>query len=127
VTGLRIALEAPGAVAAGEPVAYKIVIRNGGSEPLDLYLQGREPVFDLRVADEAGVTVWRRLEGQTIQAILRVDTLCPGESMTFGDVWDQRGTSGGILPPGVYMLQAEVPTDGQPLVTQASELRVTTA
>lgn len=124
---LQVRLEAPEAAAAGEPVAYAVVIRNNGSQSLDLHLQGREPIFDLRVTDEAGVTLWRRLEGQAVQAILRLDTLDPGKSLTLGDTWDQRDASGRILAPGLYTLQAEVPTDGQPLVSRARQLRVVPA
>ncbi len=127
MNGIRVTLEAPETASAGEPVAYAVVITNVGSEPLDLYLQGREPTFDLRVTDETGATVWRRLEGQSVQAILRIDTVGPGEAMTLDDVWDQRDASGRILAPGVYGLQAEVPTDGQPLMSQGRELRLTAA
>ncbi|MGK2960587.1 MAG: BsuPI-related putative proteinase inhibitor [Gemmatimonadaceae bacterium] len=123
---LQVTLDAPEEVEAGDRVAYAVVIRNSGSEPVDLHLQGREPTFDLRVADEAGATVWRRLEGQSVQAILRLDTLGPGEAMTLDDLWDQRDASGEPLPPGSYILQAEVLTDGEPLVSQARKLCVTT-
>ncbi len=124
---LQVTLEAPDVAAAGEPVAYAVVIRNIGSQSLDLHLQGREPIFDLRVTDEAGVTAWRRLEGQSVQAILRLDTLDPGESMTLEDVWGQRDASGRFVAPGLYTLQAEVPTDAQSLMSQTRPLRVVIA
>lgn len=124
---LQLTLEAPEAAAAGEPVTYAVVIRNNGSQSLDLHLQGREPIFDLRVTDEAGITLWRRLEGQSVQAILRLDTLDPGESITLEDVWDQRDASGRFVAPGLYALQAEVLTDAQSLMSQTSPLRVVIA
>lgn len=127
MSSLRVTLEAPETAWTGDPVAYAVVISNTGSEPLDLYLQGREPTFDLRVADEAGATVWRRLEGQSVQAILRIDSLAPGEEMSLDGVWNQRNASGTLLAPGVYVLQAEVLTDGQPLMSQKRELRLTMA
>ena len=127
MSNLQVTLEAPETAAVGETVAYSVVIRNDGSQSLDLHLQGREPIFDFRVTDEAGVTLWRRLEGQSVQAILRLDTLDPGEPKTLEDVWDQRDASGRFVAPGLYALQAEVPTDAQSLMSQTRPLRVVIA
>jgi len=127
VTGLLVTLDAPESVCTGEQLGYTVAVSNGGSEAIDLHLQGREPTFDLRVTDESGATVWRRLEGQSVQAILRLDTVGPGGEMTFRDAWDQRDARGRLLPPGSYSLQAEVLTDGKPLVSEARKLRITEA
>ncbi len=121
---INVRIEAPEFVDARTPVPYSVVITNNGNTSTDLHLQGREIVFDLSVIGDGGAVVWRRMEGQVAQAILRLDTLAPEESLTLSDVWDQRDLSGTFVEPGFYTLQAGVPTGGEPLLSRDRLLHV---
>lgn len=121
---IDVRIEAPEFVEARTHVPYSVVITNEGDGSTDLHLQGREIVFDLSVIGDGGTLVWRRLEGQVAQAILRLDTLAPEESLTLSDVWDQRDLAGAYVEPGFYTLQASIPTDGEPLLSRDRLLQV---
>ncbi len=104
------------------PVTLRLT--NTTDRPITVYLQGRPTAFDIIVKDEAGAVVWRRLEGQTITAILGVRPLDPGTSLSFEDVWPQIDQAGRPAPPGVYSITGALPTEGDPLVTPATTTRV---
>ena len=76
--------------------------------PIELHLQGRTIVFDLTVTRGAAV-VWRRLEGESVPAILQIRMLAPGEVLELKETWDQQ------VGPGEYSVSGEIPTDRAPL------------
>lgn len=121
---LRLWLELPEQVSAGEPVPVTFRVENISDGPLDLYLTGRPIAFDLIVEDEGGTVVWRRLEDQVIPAILRIETLAPGERLELDDTWDQRSNAGEPVAPGAYTVRGELLTEQEPLVTPAVPLRI---
>jgi hypothetical protein len=117
-------VEAPATAHAGEPVAIVLRLTNQADRPVTLTLQGRPLAFDVIVAPEHGRPVWRRLEGQVVSAILAVQTLAPGESLTFETVWDglDRGRP---ARPGRYLIGGSLPTDtARGLVAEPAALRV---
>ena len=81
-------------VAQGEPVPVNLRLTNTTDRAITVYLQGRPPAFDIVMKNESGAVVWRRLEGQTIPAILGVHTLEPGRALEFSDTWNQRNLGG---------------------------------
>lgn len=111
--GVVVAVEVPTSVAVGNPVPIKVRLSNTTSSPQDLYLRGREITFDIAVTDSAGDAVWRRLEGEVIQAIIQLRTLAPNETIELTHTWDQRSQRGERVPPGRYTLRANILTDGQ--------------
>lgn len=122
---LRLEIEVPPEVRAGAPVPITLRARNAGAAPFELYLQGRTVAFDITVARANGAAVWRRLEGQTIPAILQVRVLTPGESLELHDQWDQRASTGEPVGPGSYTVEGALLTDSpQPLKTPAALLRI---
>ncbi|MGH7518616.1 MAG: BsuPI-related putative proteinase inhibitor [Gemmatimonadales bacterium] len=121
---MRVDITAPSDVPQGDPVPVTLRLTNTSDRPLTVYLQGRPTAFDIVVKDEGGAVVWRRLEGQTITAILGIRTLAPGETLSFEDVWPQRDQAGRPAPPGLYTISGSLLTDGAPLVTPASTTRV---
>jgi hypothetical protein len=90
-----------------------IVLRltNRTERPLTFALQGRPLAFDVTVAREDGIVVWRRLAGQVVTAILAVRTLEPAETLTFEAVWNGRTAEGVAAQPGRYMVTGSLPTD----------------
>jgi hypothetical protein len=124
---ISVRLEAPEFASPGEPVSFAVVVVNHHSHAVDVHLQGRDIVFDVTVTGEGGRLVWRRLGDGATQAILRLDTFAPGESRRLEGVWDQRDSNGGLVEPGFYTLQATLPTDGEPLVSQDCLLHITPA
>jgi hypothetical protein len=122
---LRLHLDVPDRVRTGEPVPIGIRVQNVSGGPLDLYLRGRTIAFDIVVSREPGEIVWRRLEGEVIPAILRIETLRPGEVLELSDVWDQRDDHGRAVPAGSYAVRGEILTEGpEPLTTPPRRLRI---
>jgi hypothetical protein len=122
---LAFTIHVPDSVRAGEPVPIVLRVTNRTDAPVDLHLLGRTIAFDVVVTREDGTPVWRRLEGQAVQSILQLRTLAPGETLELSDRWDQRGRGGAAVPPGLYRVHGELPTDEpEPLRTPAAPLRI---
>lgn len=122
---LRFETRVPSRARAGESVRIVLSIRNDGGKPAVLYLIGRTIAFDIVIAGPDGRVVWRRLEGATIAAILRVETLAPGQELTFADQWTQRTRAGELVAPGIYTVHGEFPTDArEPLRTPRVQIRI---
>lgn len=121
---LRLGLETPDSVPAGQPVPMTFRIENTSSRTVTLYLLGRTIAFDVIVRGSGGEVVWRRLEGETIPQILRVEMVAPGESLVLESTWDQRSNAGERVRPGTYSVVAELFTEGEPLRSPAASLRI---
>jgi hypothetical protein len=121
---MRFEIVAPADVRHGDPVAVRLRLVNVTDRAVTVYLQGRPTAFDVIVTDEAGQEVWRRMAGQTVTAILGIRALAPNESLTFEDVWPQRNSSGGQVPPGRYAISGLMPTDGEPLRTAPVQVHI---
>ena len=120
---MRVEIVVPRTVAAGKPVPVTLRISNTGSQPVDLYLQGRPIAFDMIVHRRTEV-IWRRLEGATVSAILQIRTLAPGEVLELKETWKQQDNAGGKVPPGDYTVSGAVLTDRKPLRTAPVHLRI---
>jgi hypothetical protein len=105
---MRVNIVVPPKVAVGAPVPITLRIANTADRPIELHLQGRTIVFDLTVRRGAAV-VWRRLEGESVPAILQIRMLAPGEVLELKETWDQQ------VGPGEYSVSGMVPTDAAPL------------
>jgi hypothetical protein len=114
---LRLTLEVGEGVREGEPVPMTLRVDNVGSETLDLYLTGRPLAYDLVVTDLEGTVVWRRLEGEVVAAVLRIEILEPGAGLVFEDVWDQRSNAGEPVRAGEYFVHGELLTEDGPLAS----------
>ena len=125
MTELNVRLEAPEFAPERTAIDYSVVVENPGDSPVEAHLLGRDLVHDLTVTGKGGELVWRRLEGETSQAILRLESLGPGESLRLDGQWDQRDSAGRYVAPGFYTLQATVPTDSAPLLSQDCLLQIT--
>jgi hypothetical protein len=121
---LRLHLDVPGEVTRGDAVPITVRAENITDRTIDLYLAGRPIAWDVIVTDAAGAVVWRRLEGEIIAAALRIETLAPGEALELSGEWDQRFNDGRDVPPGTYVVRAEVLTETDPLATPTRELRI---
>jgi intracellular proteinase inhibitor BsuPI len=121
---LRLETDVPAQVRVGEGVPITLRATNAGPKPLELYLMGRSPTFDVVITGANGAVIWRRLEGQTVQAILQIRTLAPGETLELRHDWNQRSTRGQPVGPGTYVVQGRLITDAQPLRTPAAPLRI---
>jgi uncharacterized protein (DUF58 family) len=122
---MTLHVSVPPQVRAGEPVPVTLSVTNRGKTPLTLYLKGRPIAFDVVVRRKGGPIVWRRLHGATIAMVLRVETVPPGDSLRFEEIWPQRTQSGAPAEPGDYTVTGELPTDGpEPLRSAAAPLRI---
>jgi hypothetical protein len=110
---MRVEIVVPPRVAAGEPVPIAIRITNAADRPIELHLQGRTVVFDL-IVSRGDAVVWRRLEGESVTAILQLRLLAPGEVLELKDAWQQVDRAGRRVGPGEYSVSGEIPTDGAP-------------
>jgi hypothetical protein len=117
-------LDAPREVRRGAPVPMTLRVENTSDRPLDLFLRGRTIAFDIVVARDNDV-VWRRLEGQVIQAIVQLKHLEPQEVIELHARWDQRSNQGRRVGPGLYSVRGELLTDtSTPLATPSVPLRI---
>jgi len=122
---LRLRLEMPPEVRAGEVVPIVLRLENSGDRPLELYLRGRTIAFDVVVARPDGHVVWRRLQGEIIPAVVRVELLGPGEALELRGEWDQRTSGGEPVAPGAYVAHGVVLTDApRPFTTDGVSLRI---
>jgi hypothetical protein len=111
---MRVEIVVPPRVAVGAPVPITLRIANTAERPIELHLQGRTIVFDLTVRRGAAV-VWRRLEGESVAAILQIRMLAPGEVLELKETWQQKDGGGRPVGPGEYSVTGMVPTDAAPL------------
>ena len=95
-------------------------VTNISKLPLTLQLMGREPTADFQVSDRQGRGVWSRLRGKTMMGPLRLYPLAPARSLSFKEVWDQRGDNGKPVPPGDYLVRGVLLTDRPDGLTSAS-------
>ena len=122
--GLRLALDVPREVRQGERVPATLVVHNDSRAPRTLYLAGRPVAVDLTVQRD-GQTVWQRLRGAVVPAILQIRELPAGGSISFAVDWDQRTDAGDPAGVGDYQLRGAILTDGtQPLTSADVPLRI---
>jgi hypothetical protein len=114
-----VTLHVPASAASGAAVPITMRVENKSGVPLELYLRGRDIAYDFIVTASDGDIVWRRLEGQIVQAILRLEALAPGQVLEFRDSWDQRDGAGKLVAPGLYTVRGTVLSDG-PLTLESS-------
>lgn len=81
-----LTLEAPDEVEAGQTVNLKLIWRNLTDKAVELTLGGRPP-YDFVVTTHEGKEVWRWLAGQTVQDILEIKTVGPGQKLEFTLEW----------------------------------------
>ena len=107
-----IRVSAPRTAALGDDVPITVVVQNNRERTLDLHLTGRDIVFDIVVARANKTIVWQRLANATIQSIVHLKRLEPGESFSLTDNWkaSERGS---------FVIGAELPTDTKPLQAAA--------
>jgi hypothetical protein len=120
---LSLELRVPAEVLAGESLSITMRVRNTGGRAIDLALMGRSPTLDVIVARATGDTVWQRLAGEVVPAILSLRTLAAGEQLEVSVAWDQR-TPAGPAGPGEYMMRGLLLTDAAPLATGPVPFRI---
>jgi len=121
---LRLRIDAPDSVRAGDPMTITLVVENVSGRALELYLRGRTIAFDLIVRAGDGSVVWRRLEDEIVPAILRLEPLGPDATLALEGQWDQRSNARTRVPPGEYSIIGELFTEGEPLQTPPRPLRI---
>jgi hypothetical protein len=117
-------LVVPGAVPAGTPFAFLLRLTSRSDRPLDLYLRGRTPTFDVEVSREDGTVAWHRLQGEIIPAIVHLRTLAPGERVEARVTWDQRDSDGAEVGPGAYVARGSLLGEDGPLTTPPARFRI---
>ena len=112
---LRVLLDAPARVRAGDAVPLVLRVENTGRAMVDLYLRGREVTVDLVVTSAAGARVFHLLEGAIVPAVVQVRTLGPRERLEHALTWSARDARGRALEPGRYTLRAALLRGDEPL------------
>jgi hypothetical protein len=125
---VRVTIVVPATARVGERVRIRLSAENRGTEAVDLHLRGRRVAFDVVVELSGGQIVWRRLDGEIVEAIVQLRTLAPGEVLTLDAQWDQRSAAGRQVEPGVYSVRGLLLTDApDALETERVPLRVISA
>jgi hypothetical protein len=114
-----VTLIVPVTVPRGIPVPIRMQFENTTPDPLELILRGREPAYDFVVTAASGKVVWRRLAGEMVFAILRIEIINPGQILEFRDSWDQHDNAGDLVPPGTYTLRGVILSDGNSTLESA--------
>lgn len=121
---LAVDLEIPARLQVGESVTISLVVQNRTRRPLDLYLRGRSPTFDVVITRPAGEVVWQRLEHEIIPAIVNLRPLTPEERLELRVIWEPRDREGELLEPGEYSARGLLLTEGDPLETPPVSFRI---
>ncbi len=121
---LELSIDMPAQVRQGQPVLITLQVRNTTDRLLNLYLRGRTIAFDLVVSSPDGSLIWRRLAHEMIPAIIRVETLAPGEKLALEAVWSLQSNDGEPVLPGAYRVGGELLTDREPLVTPTRPIEI---
>jgi hypothetical protein len=108
---MTLEIRLPAEVRRGDTVPITLRVTNTSSKPLTIYLQGRPVAFDNIVSRRDGTTVWRRLKGAVVSAVLQVRTLAADEVLEFTDTWYQQSNLGESVVPGEYLVVGALPTD----------------
>ncbi len=114
---MRVSVHAPAQARVGEAVTIELRIENVSTKILNLSLQGRDIAFDVMVTTRGGQPVWRRLEHQTLQTILRLEPIAPGATLRLPAAWRPE-------EPGDFIVSGIILTDAAPLQSNAVPLRV---
>jgi len=117
---IRLTLHIPERVPTGSVVEITMRIENVSAEPVELYLRGLELTCDFVVTAPNGDIVWRRLEGQVVPAILRLEVLRPGLAIECRDSWCQVNNAGDPVVPGPYAVHGVVLTEGSSTLESAA-------
>jgi hypothetical protein len=123
-----LTLEAPDAIDAGQTANLKLIWRNLTDKPVALTLGGR-PAYDFILTTDKGKEIWRWLAGQTVQEILEIKTVDPGQKLEFVLEWRPVDQSGVALPPGRYLVHgvlnleppATLKTEPKPLIIRSKK------
>jgi Intracellular proteinase inhibitor len=123
-----LSLEAPDEVEEGKSVNLKLIWRNLTDKAVELTLGGR-PAYDFVVTTNEGKKIWRWLEGQTVQDILEIKTVEPGQKLEFMLEWRPVDQAGAALAPGRYLVQgilnleppAVIKTKPKPLIIRSKK------
>lgn len=122
---LHLRLAYPSPVDAGTAVPFTFTVTNTSDAPTTLELTGRDISFDVRISSPPDSLVWNRLFGRVAHAILRLETLAPGDTLTLETTWPQTTNAGAPVKPGSYVVQARLPlVDAPDLVTDPDTIRI---
>ena len=108
---MHLEIAVPPEARAGDSVPIVLRLVNDGSAQVEVALQGRPVAFDISVTRPDGSLVWRRLDGETVTAILQLRALPAGDTLVFRADWDQTDASGRPVPPGKYLVTGVLPSD----------------
>lgn len=121
---LRVSLAVQETAMQDDTVLVTFRAENISTRTLTIYLLGRTPTLDIRVTNAEGVEVWRRLEGEVVPAVLRVETLQPGGAVIVSEPWNLRTKRGESIPPGRYSIHAELVLESGVLRSGEASLQV---
>jgi hypothetical protein len=111
---MRLDIAVPPEVRRGDSVPIVLRLIYDGATQVEVPLQGRPVAFDVKITRPDGALVWRRLEGETVTAILQLRVLPAGDTLVFHGSWDQRDVGGAHLAPGGLIVRGVVAYDPPP-------------
>ncbi len=103
----------------GNVVRLRLELRNTGTGAFTLNVAGWPAPYDFVVTQVRGAPVWnwRQTQSDTIQAIIRFQSIGPGEVVRYDGQWDLRDRKGRAIKPGLYYVRGVFPTHPLPLQT----------
>jgi len=122
---ISLGLHIPSNVERGDAVPLLLIARNDSRRALYLGTGDSTTTFDIRVIDQFGKTVWRRMHDRESLASLHERTLARGQDLRFADTWHQRTNEGALVPAGIYHVRGTLDAQGETdLETSPTRLKI---
>ena len=124
---LKLELDTPSGIHAGDTVSLKLTVENTADSPVQFSIGGTAETnyvggYDFVVTDGGSSEVWAWLKsGVSWEPILSAVILQPGARMQFEQDWSQEDLEGRPVEPGTYLVRAVL--TGETEGGQAFELR----
>ena len=113
---LELALDVAPEINQGDILPLRLELTNICDLPVELALGGR-PAHDFSITDDQSIEIWRWAHDITIQTILDLKTLQPGETLSFEIEWPLVDNEGKVIAQGIYQVQGFLNGDPPQVLT----------
>lgn len=99
---IKLRLEAPATVSAGQAIPFKLHVQNTGDRSIEVHLAGN-PAHEFIVTKPDGLSIWRSVHGLVL--VNAIKTIPAHEELILETEWDQKGLDEKFVSLGKYRVQ----------------------